>query len=181
MKKGFVIAGFAGLVCGAVGYLLYRKHKKTYVEMPPRKDDEEIPVGPETENDPPISIVWGQYKGEQEQTGDIPEDTEDSLSEKPYRIEKEEYNTKFNECEALTYYADGILTDDTNDIVVDAVTLVGDIAQFFEDEDTDVVYMRNDFLGFDYEIVRDPRSYLSIVGKNPYLVGGKLDDEVDEE
>lgn len=177
MKKGFVIAGCAMAIFGAIGYYLYRKHgKKTYVNMPPRKDDEELEDASKD-----VELTWASYKGE-----DAPEEEEEENdnfvpNEHPYRITEDEYKMdSLYEKESLTFFADGVLADDTNQLIESPFELVGDVRDYF-DEGVDVVHMRNEFLGFDYEIVSDPRTYMDIVKKNPYLVGGKFDDEVDEE
>ena len=200
MKKGFVIGGCAALVCGIIGYFTYKKLKtvKAYTEVPmhdPKEDEalaqqewkvyegtaegcEEAPAEdteeePEEDSDPEPPIVHDAHAVEYH---DIPKE------DIPYRITEDEHNSsKLYETETLTYYADGALTDDTDHLVEDILATVGDFKDYFEEEDTDVVYMRNDFLGFDYEIVKDPRKYLDIVKERPYLVGGRLEDDDFEE
>lgn len=195
MKKGLVIGGCAALVCGIIGYFTYKKLKaaKAYTEVPMHdpKDDEalarewkvyegndvdEVPEAeeePEDDSEPEPQIVHDAHAVEYH---DIPKE------DIPYRITEDEHNSsRLYETETLTYYADGALTDDTDHLVEDILTTVGDFKDYFEEEDTDIVYMRNDFLGFDYEIVKDPRKYLDIVKERPYLVGGRLEDDDFEE
>lgn len=87
----------------------------------------------------------------------------------PYTIPPENFG-EIEEYEkiSLTYYADGVLTDDENDIMDDVDGTVGQysLTQFGEYED-DSVFVRNDRLKCDYEILLDPRSYLDITLK-PY-------------
>lgn len=65
----------------------------------------------------------------------------------------------------LTYYADGVLTDDADYPVEDIDDMVGyeSLNHFGEYED-DAVYVRNDALRTDYEILYDPRNYSDVMG-----------------
>lgn len=60
----------------------------------------------------------------------------------------------------LTYYMDEILEDDEYHIVTDADELIGPkaLTTFGEYED-DSVFVRNDYLKTDFQILRDPRTY----------------------
>lgn len=71
--------------------------------------------------------------------------------------EDEEYET-----ESLTYYSDGILADDRKNII-DADAVVGreSLTHFGEYED-DSVFVRNEELKTDYEILLDTRRYADI-------------------
>ena len=89
-----------------------------------------------------------------EKSADIPED-------RPYVIPPEDFG-EFDEYETieLTYYADGILCEDDTDIVDDPEKIVGfESLGHFGEYDDDAVYVRNDRLKCDYEILRDPRRY----------------------
>ncbi len=60
----------------------------------------------------------------------------------------------------LTYYADGFLEDDNYNIVEDAEELLGpDALNTFGEYEEDAVFVRNDFLGIDFQILRDYRTY----------------------
>ena len=60
----------------------------------------------------------------------------------------------------LTYYADGIVTDDVDDIVEEHNILLGDdFEEVFRDFDASTVYVRNDWMKMDYEILRDDWFY----------------------
>lgn len=88
---------------------------------------------------------------------------------KPYVIsphdfgEIDDYDTV-----SLIYYADGVLTDDDYNIIEDVEGTVGKSAltHFGEYED-DSVFVRNDRLHNDYEILLDSRKYVDIK-KRPY-------------
>lgn len=63
---------------------------------------------------------------------------------------------------SLTYYEDGVVTDENDDPIDEPSKIIGDdYISRFKVADADVVYVRNDLLENDYEIVRcpDPYSY----------------------
>lgn len=81
--------------------------------------------------------------------------------DKPYVISPEEFG-EFDEYEkiSLIYYADGILADEDNELVDDADDIVGeDSLNHFGEYEEDTVFVRNDRLKCDYEIMRDERSF----------------------
>lgn len=63
--------------------------------------------------------------------------------------------------ESLDYYeGDGVLTDSFGEVVENVDELVGrDFADHFGDYEKDSVFIRNDEMEVDYEILRDYRSY----------------------
>lgn len=84
--------------------------------------------------------------------------------DEPYVIDPEEFGEipEFA-TETLTYYADGILTDDCDDPVDDPEYLVGDNhVRLFQDFDVRVVYIRNDKWQTDFEIIKDDWFYSDI-------------------
>ena len=87
---------------------------------------------------------------------DLAEDKDDSMH--PYIIEPEEYGNKAdNECTVLMWYGDDILTDTYGVNVDDIVNTVGrEFIDHFGDnpEEPDVVYVRNDRLEMDYQILQ---------------------------
>ena len=70
----------------------------------------------------------------------------------------------------LTYYADGVLADDGDEILEDADSIVGDFAEHYGDYEDDVVYVRNEARETDYEICKDNRTYEEVSGKKPHRV-----------
>lgn len=84
----------------------------------------------------------------------------------PYVIAPGEFGELYEyETISLTYYADHILADDMDDIIEDVENTVGEesLTHFGEYED-DSVFVRNDRLKHDYEILLDYRNYSDIVG-----------------
>lgn len=90
--------------------------------------------------------------------------------EKPYVIEPGEFDTLDGyDIVSLTYYSDGILTDDMDEIVDDADDIIGiDPADHFGEYEDDAVYVRNDARKCDYEILRDMRTYNEAIKYRPH-------------
>lgn len=88
---------------------------------------------------------------------------------RPYVISPEEYGEySYDEIE-LTYYADGVLTDDMNNVVDDVDDIVGlDFEDHFGEYEDDSVHIRNDKRKCDYEILRDPRNYSDVIKYSPH-------------
>ena len=85
---------------------------------------------------------------------------------KPYVISPEEFGDKEDEgyeSISLTYYADGVLTDDWDERVDDVEETVGtDSLTHFGEYEDDSVFVRNDELKADYEILLDSRNYRDV-------------------
>lgn len=88
---------------------------------------------------------------------------EDDNMCKPYVIPPDEFGDCDYELETLTLYADGVLTDDMDIPIEDVDSLVGveSLDHFGEWED-DSVFVRNDELKTDYEILLDLRNYSDV-------------------
>ena len=73
---------------------------------------------------------------------------------------------------SLTYYADGTVTDDSDrPMDEDEIeeTIGKDSLQHFGEYEEDSVFVRNDRLKVDYEILFDQRTYADILSEKPYL------------
>lgn len=85
----------------------------------------------------------------------------------PYCIPAEEYGEYMSyEQETLVYYSDGVLVhDDTDKVINDINNTVGEFFydHFGENDDEDVVYVRNDVLKKEFEIIKDPRSSKEVI------------------
>ncbi len=90
----------------------------------------------------------------------------------PHVIAPEDFGTLDYEQVSLTYYSDGVLTDDDDHAMDDdeIEESVGkeSLTHFGEYED-DSVYVRNDRVKVDYEILSDPRSYKDVLNERSYL------------
>lgn len=94
--------------------------------------------------------------------------TEDSRKEEPmkgpYVIPPEEFGDYPDyERISLTYYADGVLTDENDDPIDDPDDVVGeDSLNTFGKYEDDSVFVRDDSVKRDYEILADTRRYADI-------------------
>lgn len=82
------------------------------------------------------------------------------LEDTPYAIEPEEFGDKEEEgwdTTTLTYFADGVLVDDVDEVVEQPDVVVGlDNLRIFEEfPDATCVYVRNETWRTDFEILRD--------------------------
>lgn len=82
------------------------------------------------------------------------------LEDEPYSIDPEEFGDKEEEgwdTMTLTYFADGVLVDDTDEIVEQPDVVVGlDNLKIFEEfPDATCVYVRNETWRTDFEILKD--------------------------
>lgn len=69
----------------------------------------------------------------------------------------------------LTYYADGMLTDEYDVPVEDVDNVVGtDFVNHFGEYGEDLVHVRNDHLESYFEITKDVRNYSDIVNSDPH-------------
>lgn len=81
----------------------------------------------------------------------------DGSPTEPYVISPHEFGEKDGyECIGLTYHADGIVTDDANEVLDNWPDLVGpDFMSHFGEYEDDSVFVRNEDRQTDYEILRD--------------------------
>lgn len=101
------------------------------------------------------------------------EEEEESHYYEPYVISPEEFGELHDyKTVSLTYYADEILADsDTDDIIDDEESVVGtDFSNHFGEYEDDSVFIRNDKLKSDYEILLDARNYTDVVNRPPHQV-----------
>ena len=87
----------------------------------------------------------------------------------PYVIEPQDFGdgNYDHELHCITYYADGVLSDDWW-VKLDIDETIGEEAlEHFGDFAEDVVHVRNERLRRDYEVTRDPRNYVDVVTGNP--------------
>jgi hypothetical protein len=92
--------------------------------------------------------------------------------DKPYVIAPEEFGELDDyETISLIYYADQVLADDNDVIVDDIEDVVGfDSLNSFGEYEDDLVFVRNDRLKCDYEILLDQRKYSDVIKRRPHEV-----------
>lgn len=92
----------------------------------------------------------------------VEEEGEDAATAKPYVIPPNEFDEMGYATTSLTYYKDGILTDEDGDVLDDEhieFYIGKDSLQTFGQYEDDSVFVRNDTLQVDYEILYDPRTH----------------------
>lgn len=113
-----------------------------------------------------------QKEGYTDYSRSVEEKKGEAFVEKPYVISPEEFG-EFEEYEkiSLTYYADEVLADENDEEVDDVDEIVGEesLNHFGEYED-DSVFVRNDRLKCDYEILLDQRNYSDVAKTMPHRV-----------
>ena len=78
----------------------------------------------------------------------------------PYVIPPEELGETGYEIESFTYYADGTLTDEFDEPIIDIDGTVGeDFHTHFGEYEDDSVFIRNEELEKDFEILADTRNF----------------------
>ena len=84
-----------------------------------------------------------------------------SMYDAPFVIDPSEFgeNPEYD-TETLTYFADGVLVDDVDDVIEEPDIVVGlENLKVFEEFGATTVYVRNDIYKTDYEIIRDDWNY----------------------
>ena len=157
--------------------------KEVFLNRKPVIDNSEsIDVVPEKQKKPKDKPDITEYTKKLKEEGYIyysnvvPENKKQEESEnmdKPYILYPEEFG-EYEDYEtiSLTYYEDQILADDDDELVDDDIEdIVGfnSLTHFGEYED-DSVFVRNDRLKCDYEILRDNRKYSDVIKKKPHQV-----------
>lgn len=159
MNNGMMTLSFMlGAACGA--FAMWRILKDKY-EQQAREEIEEVRsyYAKKAEHE---KILVSEGYVTAESAAEKEEGRAERMTEsKPYVIRPDEFDELDDyDVESLTYWSDGILTDDNDDVIenVDEVVGLESLTHFGEFED-DSVFVRNDRLKCDYEILIDYRSY----------------------
>lgn len=143
-------------------------------------DDEEITEKEEDESNNPHDITkyatklsnegYTNYSNMEASTPEV-ETMKNIGIDRPYVISPEEFGELDDyETISLTYYADEVLTDDMDELVDSIDETVGiDSLNHFGEYEADSVFVRNDRLKADYEILLDNRNYSDVLKTKPYL------------
>lgn len=146
--------------------------KETYSQLV-EKSREAEPEQPEqideVERDRFVTIV-NNYTGTadtEEKGGSAPV----NVGTPPFIINPDEYGEiEEYDIYGFTYYADGVLTDEGDEVIEDIESYVpADFASYFGQYEDDAVHVRNHMRKADYEILKDLRCYqdLQYSGLNP--------------
>ena len=182
------VIGLVAFVTGAaIGSLVTWRILKERYEKLAEEDSKSIREAfarrmaePEEIADEPTEVDFDELKNVSKQLsadlgydGAITEDENEEKGEpvamdKPYVIDPfESGNGGEYEIISLTYYADEVLVDDSGNLIEDVEAVVGvDSLTHFGEYEDDSVFVRDDDLKIDYEILRDYRRY-SEIKKSP--------------
>lgn len=97
-----------------------------------------------------------------EECNDILKKTEDKVNNKPYVIHPDEFGDEYNVVTLVCYNDKVVTTYDTGEVLTDEEVekLVGlDSLSRFGEYEEDSVFVRNDSVKVDYEILRDEENY----------------------
>ena len=178
MNKGFV--GFISFtVGGAVGWMAANKIMKDKYEQLVQDEIDSVKAAfrkehplPEKKPPKPTEKERKAYSQHVAKLG-YTEETKPAPKQEPHVISPDEFGDQDGYDEiSLTYYADGTVTDD-NDRAMDEdeieETIGKDSLTHFGEYEDDSVFVRNDRLKADYEILMDQRSYADVLREKPYL------------
>lgn len=193
MKLSHVIAFVAGAAVGyfAANYLLKDKYEKRFQQevsstieaFKSNKKDDEVTHKDEKLKAVSDEVVVADIKEYAKNIGkhDYSEVKDDKPSEKnkddgidhtkPYVITEEEVDAYMNySITQWNYYADGVLTDENNEVVEDVSTTIGKEAfEHLKKTSESAIYVRNDLLELDYEILKNEMTYAELLEEKPYL------------
>lgn len=132
-------------------------YKKLYSEGKPEEvivvDEKEVAMATEAVEKLGYSTFTKEKKGV---------DTIEDEPLSPYVISPDEFDEIGYDTTTLTYFADGVLVDEADNVIDDVDELVGlDSLETFGRYEDDSVRVRNDHLKTDFEILRDLRCYKS--------------------
>ena len=138
--------------------------KKAYSKNVPERNNPEIKA--ETK-DKYSSIInsEGYMKNEDDISADKSNCISNVIYSAPYIITPDEFASNYEyDTIDITYFADGVLADENNEPLEDIENTIGnDAIKHFGEYEFDAVYVRNEQLKCDYEIIRDERNYFDIV------------------
>ena len=124
----------------------------------------EVDENKDLEEPDPSKVEYEEYVEAVQTLGYIHEEGGAMMGDKPYVIPPEEFGEKEGyTTESLVYFADSVLADDMDHRIEDVESMIGveSLNHFGEYED-DSVFVRNDRLKTDFEILLDERFYADI-------------------
>ena len=170
MNKKTILAFFMGATVGSIATwkflktkyeLYYEEEDEELFEDDAEEDTDEAEPAPINEIDekPDLSVYTAKLK-EQGYLQDIEEGGTDDMK-KPYVISPDEYGEMDDyDLYSYTYYADKVLADENNEPIEDVDQRIGlESLNHFGEYGDDSVYVRNDELKADYEILLDNEKY----------------------
>lgn len=142
----------------ALGYVNQRTDK---LETEEDDEDTKEDVGAARKEIERIVLEQGyDYNAVSKKEGNDEKEEEESMNEKPYVISPEEFGDCDYKTVSLTYYNDDVLTYENGEVIHNIDELVGEGSlDTFGQYEADSVFVRNDDLKTDFEILADERNY----------------------
>ena len=184
-KAAYIVSFICGAAFGAVVMSIYKNKKSETAESTETADpfepvEEQTDISEEEPTEEPVIIP--EVKSDIEKTVSdiivkngysIGDHTNPDVDDGPYVIGPADFG-EFEDYDALslTLLSDGILVDDRMYTIDDPENTVGtNYKKYFGvyPNDPDTVYIRNDELCCDYEIVKDLRTYEEVDAQRPHL------------
>ena len=167
----FIAGGIIGSLAAAFGTKKYFEKKandradseiESMREMFRKKEERIETITNEKVEKRAYEIITERYSKTDDQK--ISENKEKiAMEERPYVIDPEEYGDLGYKQVSLNYYDDGVLTYENDEVIENVDELVGkDSLTHFGEYEDDTVYVRNDNLRTDFEILADTRRYADI-------------------
>lgn len=132
-----------------------------------RKKNEDIStIGYCVENDSDIQVA--EYKKQVTDLGYVDDDNAVYIEPgvdtiEPYIISPEEYGERDGfDIQSWTYYTNGILTNEDDEIVSDYENIIGNALAHFGEYENDSVFVRNENVECDYEILKVMKPFIEI-------------------
>lgn len=122
---------------------------------------EDQPMDTDTEEKDELTGILDTYRSN-DRRGEVKKEVS-----KPYIITNEDFDDHADDydCQSLTYYACGTLTDEWDHVIKNVDDIVGEgTLDHFETSKVDSIYVRNDELRCDYEILRDMQTFAEAMG-----------------
>lgn len=181
-KAAYIVAFVCGAVVGAAAWSVYKEKKSQKDEQSQEIDDfDDIPENEETDEEE-VTVLTDSGKSAMTQIVDsiitkngysVGDHTNDDVDDGPYVIAPDEFGD-FEDYDAIsmTLTSDGVLLDSDLSKVEDPESNVGiNYMKYFGvyPDDPDSVYIRNDDLCCDFEIVKDLRSFEEIDADIPHM------------
>ena len=179
MKKN-VIIGIVSLVIGSVASYLYckKRFEEGCCEVEGSCDEQCIVESEDKSSPAETSVLERGIKDysvksfKNDEASDSPQRIYNNVvknlyrkdSEEPYAITESQFVDEDEDYDKITvlYYDNGVITDDSYDVMDDIDTVIGlnNLSCFgYGSSDKDVLYVRNDKLKIDYEILRQNADY----------------------
>lgn len=151
------------------GYSKYSKKKLSEKKTKKESDREPLPTDPVVvDNYIDYSAPYRTSSKNVKTEKKFVEDEKGAASnDEPYIISPDDFMASSYESSTLLYYADGVLADSDDNVISSYIGLIGPKAlNSFGQYQEDTVFVRNDKLKTDFEIILDTREFSKIRREN---------------